>query len=339
MAQSADSNIPVIVAGMHRSGTSMTASFMSALGVDFGDRLLPGDRHNAPGYFEDVDFLKFQRELLQAGTPHDEPGWPDWGWTVSERLDTARFDAHTEQATALIATRAHQPLWGFKDPRSTLFLPFWRARMPQARYVLVYRYPWDVADSINRVNIPIFEQRPDLTVRAWAFYNRHLLRFYEQHRDVAVLVSADALVADLGRFADLTVSKLGLPLTAEDAERRLSACHRPDLMHAMPHDAPLVALMQELDGEAIALLKALDAAADMPSGYAGEPAMTALQAGMTCYRAMRAEQRLNHDFTARLAKYPPAVRAIVTLTPDKITTRLKRVVTRWRLGGARKPTR
>jgi hypothetical protein len=173
-------------------------------------------------------------------------------------------------------------------------------------------------------------------VRAWAYYNRQMLNFYQQHRDVAVLVSADAMVADLGRFAGLVVNKLGLPLSAEDAERRLSACHRPGLMYAMPHDAPLVALMRELDGEAIALLQALDAAADMPSGYAGEPAMTALQAGMTFYRAMKAEQRLNNDYTARLAKYPPAVRAILTMTPDKVTTRLRRIATRLRLGGAPK---
>jgi hypothetical protein len=334
MAPSPAADIPVIVAGMHRSGTSMTASFMNTLGVDFGDRLLPGDRNNAPGYFEDVDFLAFHGRLLEAATHHDEPGWPDWGWTESERLDTTSFEAHAAEARALIASRADLPLWGFKDPRTTLFLPFWHAFMPHARDVLVYRYPWDVADSIDRVGVAIFAERPDLALRAWAFYNRHLLDFYRQHRDIAVLVSADALAADLDRFAALVVGKLALPLSVGDAEQRLRARYRPDLMRAMPHDAPLVSLLASLDPEAIALLRALDAAADMPSGYTGERAIAPLRAAMALYHALKVEQRRSADLSARLSRYPAPLRVIERLTREKITARLTRMLGRVRPGRA-----
>ena len=81
----------LIVTGMHRSGTSLTASFLQTLGVNVGDRLYEADRANQKGYFEDVDFLEFQRHVLQASCNSDDPGWPDWGWTESEQLNKQNF--------------------------------------------------------------------------------------------------------------------------------------------------------------------------------------------------------------------------------------------------------
>lgn len=57
---------PVIVAGMHRSGTSLVASMISSLGIDLGEHQLTADRNNRRGYFEDVDFLALNRRMLNA---------------------------------------------------------------------------------------------------------------------------------------------------------------------------------------------------------------------------------------------------------------------------------
>jgi hypothetical protein len=51
----------LIVTGMHRSGTSLTAAFLQAIGVDLGDKLLQGNYGNPKGYFEDVDFVESSR--------------------------------------------------------------------------------------------------------------------------------------------------------------------------------------------------------------------------------------------------------------------------------------
>ena len=48
---------PIVITGMHRSGTSLLASLLRILGAPFGERLLPPSRANQPGYFEDVDFI------------------------------------------------------------------------------------------------------------------------------------------------------------------------------------------------------------------------------------------------------------------------------------------
>src|SRR5215470_8442214 len=97
---------PVVLTGMHRSGTSLVASMLSALSIDMGQELLPADSNNVRGYFEDVEFLELQRRMLTASCPANDGGHPDWGWTESERLDRNRLSEFLPEASALIATRS-----------------------------------------------------------------------------------------------------------------------------------------------------------------------------------------------------------------------------------------
>src|SRR5712692_1216927 len=117
-----------------------------------GDALLAPDAKNLPGYFEDLQFLEFQRTVLASSCPQDDQGHPDWGWTESEQLDRGHFREFLPQAQALLADRAQKfGLWGWKDPRTTLLLDFWDELLEDARFVLVYRFPWNVADSMQRL--------------------------------------------------------------------------------------------------------------------------------------------------------------------------------------------
>ena len=88
---------PIIVTGMHRSGTSMTAMLLAQHGVHMGERLIPGNRHNPRGYFEDADFVELQRSMLAAATAGGTRGWPDWGWTEDERFDTRKLASFAPQ--------------------------------------------------------------------------------------------------------------------------------------------------------------------------------------------------------------------------------------------------
>ena len=78
---------PIIVTGMHRSGTSLMASLLATLSIDIGQQFLPADSNNPLGYFEDVEFLKFQRRVLSECCAKGDGGHPDWGWTETESLD------------------------------------------------------------------------------------------------------------------------------------------------------------------------------------------------------------------------------------------------------------
>jgi len=255
---------PVVVAGMHRSGTSLVASILSTLGVDMGERQLAADLHNPRGYFEDLDFLTLNREMLRASAASDDGGHPDWGWTESERLDRDRFAAYRERAMELVGEHgraAGTASWGWKDPRSTLLLDFWDPLLAGARYVLVYRFPWEVADSMQRLGAEVFLRRPDYAWRIWAFYNRHLLDFHRRYRERSLLVSADALRRDPARFLALLQERLGLDPARVRAEEIID----PELFQSPGADDPLIALAAAAHPDCAALLADLDAAAGLPA--------------------------------------------------------------------------
>lgn len=262
----------LIVTGMHRSGTSLTAAFMQSLGVYLGNNLLKGSYANPKGYFEDVDFLAFQRQLLSSCCPQEERGFPDWGWTESELLDKQEFFRYVEPAKRLIFARQNRDrIWGWKDPRTTLLLDFWRGILPDASYVLIYRYPWDVADSILRLNVPFFRENPDFCLRVWRFYNWHLLDFYKKNRDRCLLININTLLEYPEIFVSFLKSKfkLSLPETAEpNIKEILNSIYRSELMKVLPFNHPLVKLLAKVSSwRYFELLEELDKVAHLPSKF------------------------------------------------------------------------
>src|SRR5947208_12526039 len=97
---------PLIITGMHRSGTSLTAAMLAACSLDVGQQLLKADAANPGGYFEDVEFVALNGRMLTAATRPDDAGHRDWGWTESEALDRTRFEPFRAEAVALLQRRA-----------------------------------------------------------------------------------------------------------------------------------------------------------------------------------------------------------------------------------------
>ncbi len=252
---------PLIVAGMHRSGTSLVASLCVAFGVDMGAELLRPDANNPTGYFEDIDFMGFNGRLLEACTRSGDGGHRDWGWTESEELDLTPLAGAGAEAAALVAARAGKGLpWGWKDPRTTLLLDFWDSvAHGEARFIFVYRNPWDVADSMQRLAAPVFLEHPEYAYRIWAFYNRRLLDFARRHRERSALVSATALVERPREVAAVLKERLGM--TLGDAGS-LPVIHR-ERLRTLPEDDPLVALVAATSPDCVELLCALDKEADL----------------------------------------------------------------------------
>src|SRR5690242_18330465 len=152
-----------------------------------------------------------------------------------------------------------------------MLLDFWHRRLPDAKFVLVYRFPWEVADSMQRLGAEVFLRRPDYAWRIWETYNRALLAFAAQHRDQTLLVSADALLRVPQRLPELVRSKFALAIGTLDA----SPLADPAMFGTIGTLDPLASLTMAAHPVCADLLRQLEEAADLPSG---EPVPAALAA-------------------------------------------------------------
>jgi glycosyltransferase involved in cell wall biosynthesis len=247
---------------MHRSGISLVASSLSALGVDMGQTLLPPDKGHPRGHFEDIGFLEFQRRVLSEGCLPDDGGHPDWGWTESEQLNRETFKDSIPYASSLLSSRAQgRGLWGWTDPRTTLLLDFWDTLLDGAYYIFVYRFPWDVADSMQRLGEPLFLRNPEYAYRIWSFYNRHLLDFLIKNSQRCVLLSTNALQQDPDQLIDLLRKKLNL----EIRDANLKEIYEREAFTSIEGPDPLIDLVAATSPQCTNLLLQLDKLADLPS--------------------------------------------------------------------------
>jgi O-antigen biosynthesis protein len=188
MTSSLSTQSVMIITGMHRSGTSLTASLLQSAGVNLGDRLMRGDKGNSKGHFEDLDFVEFHQQVLKAQELNIA------GWVKENRLEVP--SSFRELAQDLLETRQDLGIWGWKDPRTTLFLDFWSELIPDAKYIFVYRSPWDVLDSLFRRRDLIFQQDPNFALTQWCNYNQAILDFCQRYPDQCLLFNVAQVICN-----------------------------------------------------------------------------------------------------------------------------------------------
>jgi hypothetical protein len=141
--------------GMHRSGTSFTARALQLLGVSLGspEGLMAPGPDNPAGYWENRDIKELNDELFaQLGGAWDQPPVLDPGWSLDERLDPLRTRASEVLDDAFGAPGTRTSVIGWKDPRLSLVLPFWRTVTPITATILMVRDPAEVAASLRTRN-------------------------------------------------------------------------------------------------------------------------------------------------------------------------------------------
>lgn len=202
----------IVLTGMHRSATSAAAALLQSAGLHVGERLLDADAGNRFGYFEDSDFVLLHVDALK------QRGLSIEGWVGEGTVPLP--GALGEKARALVEQRrALGKPWGWKDPRTVLFLDAWLELVPDARYVFMYRAPWDVLDSLFRrrnAGDEAFEADPELAVRVYIHYSRLMLDFLRAHPGNAVVLGADSFMRNPGALLDTLRAKLGIALGAPD---------------------------------------------------------------------------------------------------------------------------
>lgn len=194
-----------IITGMHRSGTSLTASILQSAGIHIGRNLLGADHVNIKGHLENIDFYEFHMNILNS------QGLSSAGWTLQDNLEIK--EEFIDQAKQVIEKNALSSVWGWKEPRTTLFLDFWAKLLPEARFLLIYRSPWEVADSLYRRKDEIFQTQPELAIKYWQHYNQKILNFYNQEQNRCLLANVKTIIQYQTSYIDTINHKFKVNLS------------------------------------------------------------------------------------------------------------------------------
>ena len=207
--ESGEFSSPVIVLGMHRSGTSYLAGFAGAWGMSIGQRLLPSAMDNPRGYFEDEEFVRFHGDVLQRACGQALTNHALGPMHFRTNPKVALTDEERRRGAALAAARRGFRFWGWKDPRTCLFLEFWRSHFPEAALVAVYRHPLEVWGSEVRRRINDLSFDSTILIDSWTVHNRAILDAWRVHRGPKVLFGAGAVFGDTPRMEALLARVLG----------------------------------------------------------------------------------------------------------------------------------
>jgi hypothetical protein len=157
--------MPICIAGMHRSGTSMFTRFLNLCGVHLGDPadMNPAASDNPEGYWENIRFLDINDRLLT----HFGASW-DWPSQLPNVWEGGALVMElAQEATDLVQSFHGTTIWGWKDPRSSLTLGFWKRVVPDLKVLVCLRDPVEVAQSLSkRANSSKL-----FGINLWAAYN------------------------------------------------------------------------------------------------------------------------------------------------------------------------
>ena len=146
---------PIIISGMHRSGTSLLSRIIEKTGVFLGKYK---QRNN-----ESLYFLQLNRYImsLNDGSSWDNPKKiskkdnfliNEISLKIQPLLNNRKNYLYYGKK-ALICRKSffyHQSRWGWKDPRNIFTIPIWKNIFPNSKIIIIKRHPIDVYQSLAK---------------------------------------------------------------------------------------------------------------------------------------------------------------------------------------------
>ncbi len=141
---------PIIVIGMHRSGSSLLVKVLQELGVFMGSDF---EENNESMFFNKInDWM-----LLQAGASWDNPEnfnyiSNDFKALMAEIIENRLNTIHLKKYLGSTKQSVNDSgfVWGWKDPRNTFTIDVWKEIFPEAKIIHIYRNPVDVVSSLTK---------------------------------------------------------------------------------------------------------------------------------------------------------------------------------------------
>ncbi len=232
-----DRKTAILIAGMHRSGTSALTRTLGHLGATLPRTLLPPGPGNESGHWESQAIISLNDQLLQAFGSH----WADWRAIDKSQRPTPEMKAfHQRAMEVLLEEFGDLGLWVIKDPRLCRLLPFWTDALQQvgiaSAMVVPVRNPVDVAGSLS-------DRDGFRTGLGHLLWLRHVLDAEADSRNFPrVFVSFNALLDNWQLAAERISAGIGLvwPQPLKAASLQISDFLQPEHRHHnLPDDALL----------------------------------------------------------------------------------------------------
>lgn len=200
----------------------MVAQLLHRCGLYLGpeDQISASGDDNPDGYWEHKGFRSINERVLGAfGGGWDLPPSMSAGWHEDDRLIPLRSEAER----LLRGFEGHER-WGWKDPRTSLTLPFWMDLIPSLRVLVCVRSPLEVALSLRRRAMSSHA----FSLNLWQTYYERLLAALPEDRYVVTHYEAYFYrpTVELRRVLDL----LRLPASDQLVARARSSTLK-DLRH------------------------------------------------------------------------------------------------------------
>ncbi|WP_417467347.1 glycosyltransferase [Maricaulis sp.] len=217
----------VLVAGMHRSGTSALTGVLNSRGMVIAEDLMSSSSDNEKGFFESIALADIHDKFFAA---------------IGHGYDNARSlpaDAFAGQPGSHLRARLINHIKSFesqgdiliKDPRISRLLPVWKdvaaSLNATLKLVIAVRNPLEVAASLDRRDRLSYE-------RSLLLWLRYMVSAEKESRELnRVVVSYPRLLRDWRGQTDRISRELGLALPP--ATKKVSAVIdeflAPDLRH------------------------------------------------------------------------------------------------------------
>jgi len=198
--------VTFLVLGMHKSGTTLLSETLHRSGIPMVESCNPLS-YDQGNKWERAATARINKQLIGTNGSLLSQG--------SHRLDNHHSQLPLYAEAADIARRENSSgrIWGFKDPRTLLVLPFWLDVLERCRFIAVFRDPRLILDHyLHRASD---SERSDTNYQlcvlsTWCVYNLRLLQVIRQHKDIVVFNYEDIIKnqAELDRLAHF----LGTPV-------------------------------------------------------------------------------------------------------------------------------
>lgn len=201
--------LSVFILGMHRSGTSVTAEIINKLGFEAGSDLLPANKNNPRGYFENRYIYLLNKKIMKDYASN----WDNVEYSFFDNIYDDLYDKYSEEAKKIIKNEfSDSNNFFIKDPRICNLFPFWERVLDGKRkikIVIPLRNPIEVAKSLKTRNHFSINKGLILWINHFINaerYSRKYERIFIKYDDL--LNNSEITIESLIKFLDIQGSEI-----------------------------------------------------------------------------------------------------------------------------------